>query len=384
MVFRYFKPKLPPRPQYHFEVPETLASLNEKYNLSWEDIHRRGILKSQAFRGSLDRTIDPYVDIELKKRNGSVRLISSPTNLIKDFQKKLLVDSLSEPELFHTSAFAYIQGRSAVQCARKHEDARWLIKIDIKDFFHSIDERMIYWTFLERGAQTYVSFILARLLTRAVNSEQEIYRQLPRKYKRNIRHSLTKKFGVLEKRLGFLPQGGPASGAVSNLVCFDLDNRLSELATSNSLTYTRYADDIVFSSPTSFDRIFAERVLRAASMIIRKKGFHLNPEKTRIVPPGARRQILGVLVGEPGLRLPKKTRERVDGDIRAIAKFGFRKHAKRTGDSNELALLNRVFGQLVWAFEVNPAWAQPRLEELSKLAASQLEDIFRRLDSRNR
>lgn len=382
MGFEFFKPRLPLRSKYIWEEARSLERLDYRFKMNYEDLNDNGVIRSKYLLGTLDRTMDPYVDIELKKRSGEVRLISSPVDDIKYFQKTLLSDYLSDPELYHSAAFAYIPGKSAVQCARQHEQAEWLIKIDLKDFFHSIDERMIYWTLLQRRVDNYVSFMLARLLTRAVNSEQEIYKELPRKYKRNLRHSLIPKFGVLEKRLGFLPQGGPASGAVSNLVCFDLDNRLSDLATLYGLTYTRYADDIIFSSTDMFERKFAEKVLRSASMTIRKKGFRLHARKTRIVPPGARRQVLGVLVGAPGLRLLRKTRFQIDSDLRAIAKFGFRRHAKKSGLDNELSLLNRVFGQLVWAHEVNREWAEPRMESLSRLAATQLESLFRRLDDK--
>ena len=83
-----------------------------------------------------------------------------------------------------------------------------------------------------------------------------------------------------------------------------------------------------------------------------------------------------MLVGEGRLRLPRNTREQIDGDLRAIAKFGFKKHAKRSKSKNELALLNKIFGQLVWAHEVNSDWAEPRMQTLSSLANEQLQEAF--------
>jgi RNA-directed DNA polymerase len=379
MGFNYFKPKIPPRPTYKYEPVPQLPLINN-LDTSWKFLEENNILTRDTLIRSLERNIAIYDEIQITKRDGSVRHISVPNKELKVFQFKILRSFLDEPETYHSAAFAYIKGKSAVQCARVHENAQWLVKIDIQDFFHHIDERMIYWSFLERGVKPYSSFLLARLLTRVAYDWQEITKELPRKYKRNRRHSLTKKYDVYGKRLGFLPQGSPTSGAISNLVSFDLDNRLSAVAAANSLIYTRYADDIIFSSESEFDRSLAERALKEAQAVIRKKGFKVNEGKTRIIPPGARKKILGVLVGDGGLRLPRDTKQRIDGDLRAIAKFGFKKHAKKTKLKNELALLNKVFGQLVWAHEVNSAWAEPRMELLSNMANSQLQDVFQKLN----
>jgi RNA-directed DNA polymerase len=253
-----------------------------------------------------------------------------------------------------------------------HEDASWLIKVDVNDFFHSIDERQIYREFRRRGVQKYRSFALARILTR---SPEAFEGPLPRKYRVHRRHSLSKRFGVSEKRLGFLPQGAPTSGAISNMVCFDLDRAISEVSKRHQVRYTRYADDIILSGAGGFDRAAAVSILGEVRRVIERAGFRVNTEKTRILPPGSRLKVLGVLVGGPGLRLPKAKKTDIDNHLRAIEKYGFRKHAHRLGLKDDYTLLNRVYGNLLWGHEVNASWAKPRLLKLRQLAVEQLGDV---------
>lgn len=329
-------------------------------------------LPVDGFFKYLQRSSYSYDTLELAKRDGSVRYLSSPAPNLRKFQYKLLKSHLSDPALAHESAFAYLRGKSAVQCARVHEDANWLLKIDLVDFFHSIDERQIYREFRRRGVQKYRSFVLARMLTRSPKDFEGV---LPRKYSRHRRHWLSKKFEVEDKRLGFLPQGAPTSGAVSNLVSFNLDVELADISERSHLRYTRYADDIIISGSGDFDRASAEATFLEVRKVVERAGFRVNIEKTRIIPPGARMKVLGVLVGGPGLRLPREKRVLVDRDLRAIEKFGFKKHSHRLRLKNDYTLMNRLYGNLIWAHEVNPDWAGPRLAKLKSLILSQLGDI---------
>ena len=376
MGFNYFKPREQSRPKYVYEQRPHLGALNA-LDTDWKSLDESEVFERASLLSTLQRGFSNYKSIKITKSDGTIRHISAPMGELKRFQNRILKLFLSDASLYHSAAFAFIPGKSAVQCARKHAEAQWLIKVDLQDFFHHIDERMVFWTFAERRVKPYKAFFLARMLTRASLEWEEITKELPRKYKRNRRHSLSEKFGVYNKRLGFLPQGSPTSGAISNLVCFDLDNRLSEVAVANNMIYTRYADDIILSSDQGFSRPMAETTLKEVLGVIRKKGFKINPTKTRIITPGSRKKILGVLVGEGNLRLPRQTRAQIDGDLRAIAKFGFRRHAKVKSLKNELALLNKVFGQLIWAHEANAIWAKPRLEALSDLANTQLQDAFK-------
>lgn len=368
MGFIHFRTKKASRPTYIAELKQPIFA-EDSFPLkldSWQ-------LRPEFYLNLMRRAKDYYRTVEHQKSNGSPRYISVPSEDLLVFQQFALSNGLSSPKLFHSAAYAYIAGKSSNDCARQHIEATWLIKIDISNFFHQIDERRIYREFLNRHLDKFESFALARFLTRVTENKVE---WLPRKYRLHRKHSLSSKFGVTTKQLGFLPQGSPTSGAISNLVCFDLDNAISKITFPHGLTYTRYADDLIISGSKGFDRELAESILKQVMKVVRSEHFEVNSQKTRIIPPGARMRILGVLVGGGRMRLPVDTRKHLDGQLRAIEKFGFKKHAKFANFKNEAALLNHVYGYLVWAKDVNDSWAIPRLEKLRQLAESQLGDVL--------
>ena len=361
------KPTLHARTQKRVRL-ETLNALD----YSMDGIYDSLGMDADEYLMTLRRQHDPYTDLEFLKRDGSTRYISAPNDHLKLLFESFYKRYLATPALFHNSAFAYIRGRSAIQCARKHENATWLVKIDIENFFHTIDERQVYREFRKRGVNKFPAFVLARFLTR---EPSKFKGALPAKYRRHRGNPASKLFDVESRRLGFLPQGSPASGAVSNLVFFDLDNLMEKLAQDFDVAYSRYSDDLTFSSTKKFDRPKASKLLERAIRALRAAGFSPHPQKTRIVPPGARKQLLGVLVGHPGLRLPRARKKQIETEIWAVQNLGFRKHAKRVRAQNEFQVLNRLHGTLVWAHEVDPKWAAPRLESLQAAAEAQLGEL---------
>jgi RNA-directed DNA polymerase len=370
MPYRPMRVSASPRPWHQARQP--LTQLNE-LEVSMDGAYGSLGLDYDNYLMTLRRQHDYYTDLEFKKRNGQTRFISAPNDFLKPLLEEFYKQHLSDPALFHNSAFAYIRGRSAIQSARKHENANWLIKLDIEDFFHNIDERQIYREFRKRGVNKFPSFVVARFLTREPTGFKGA---LPSKYRRHRANPASRLFDVETRKLGFLPQGSPASGAVSNLVFFGIDNLMEELANDFDVTYSRYSDDLAFSSTGEFDRASATRLLQGAVRTIRAYGFSVNPTKTRIVPPGARKQLLGVLVGEPGLRLPRSRKKQLDKELWAVETHGFRKHAKHLRAANEFQVLNRIHGTLVWAYEVDAHWAEPRLQILQAAAEKQLGELL--------
>lgn len=127
----------------------------------------------------------------------------------------------------------------------------------------------------------------------------------------------------LRTKIGYLPQGSPASGIISNLVMAQFDQVIFEFCKSNQLKYTRYSDDIVISSlQDNYSRDRALKIVAFVQKLSELNGFSLNKDKTRIMTPGSRKYVLGVLVDGPLLRLGKHERERIERMIYQIAKFG--------------------------------------------------------------
>jgi RNA-directed DNA polymerase len=198
-------------------------------------------------RNICERDIDPYSDLAIKRKNGrSMRPISIPDPILMEVQRWILDRILTIPPV-HQNSYAYARGKSIRQCAQKHLGAKWLVKLDIRDFFQSINEARVYSVFEDVGYQPLISLELARICTRyAIHAEHIDSRRYVARPHYTIINTYKKPF------LGFLPQGAPTSGALANHVANSLDIKLTELADSHNVVYTRYADDLTYSSSGNF------------------------------------------------------------------------------------------------------------------------------------
>jgi RNA-directed DNA polymerase len=156
----------------------------------------------QYLRDIVARERDAYRTFVIRKRRGGQRLIAVPEPQLAAVQR-WIVDNVLLERPHHAASYAYHRGASPVECARQHLGARWLVKVDIHDFFESISERRVYFAFRNCGYQPLVSFELARLCTRISTGNSP---NLP--HWRSERHS----FGVMaysNHAMGHLPQGAP-------------------------------------------------------------------------------------------------------------------------------------------------------------------------------
>jgi RNA-directed DNA polymerase len=104
--------------------------------------------------------------------------------------------------------------------------------------------------------------------------------------------------------MGHLPQGAPTSPRIANLVARELDAALMVVAESHGLTYTRYADDLTFSTHQhNLNRSAVRDVIGKVCSAIAANGFTPNTAKTTVSPPGTRKIVLGLLVDRDKPRL---------------------------------------------------------------------------------
>ena len=101
---------------------------------------------------------------------------------------------------------------------------------------------------------------------------------------------------ILEKR-NVLPQGAPTSPILTNVVCQRLDYLLSAVAKRFGLKYSRYADDITFSSSHNVYQSESD-FLKELHRIIAEQGFHIKESKTRLQKEGYRKEVTGLLVND--------------------------------------------------------------------------------------
>jgi RNA-directed DNA polymerase len=208
-----------------------------------------------------------YRSFYVPKKNGGKRLIEDPLPGLKKPLRRLN-EYLQAVYHFRRSPAAYgflispieeYQPRNILSNARQHLGAGWLLNMDMEDFFHSIPQERIRDLF-----------------------EGEIF-GFPR--------DLADLLAALCCYQGRLPMGAPTSPVLSNFCALGLDERLLAYAANRQWTYTRYADDMSFSSQSEIKW----EVVQNLASLVREYGFVVNPEKTKLfTPDGPPKEVTGL------------------------------------------------------------------------------------------
>lgn len=323
-------------------------------------------LRYGALRAFANREIrNPYRHFTIHKRDGSLRDIYVPTLDLFRVQKWISANILSKVKA-HPASFAYAPESSIRSCAAMHCGARWLLKIDIKNFFESITEKQVFYVFRSLDYPALISFEMARLCTRVAPPRSSRYRSARWRVEDNkeVPDSLV----YSQHYIGFLPQGAPSSPMLSNLVVRSLDDKFDKIAQERHMYYSRYADDIVFSSSqTAHSREILWNLAQCVFSVLRDAGFQPNSKKTLIVPPGARKIVLGLLVDGKTPRLTREFKNRIDQHVYCIQKNGWLEHMKKRSFRSVFSLDAHVRGLLAHATQVEPKWAEPYLKTLNSI-----------------
>jgi RNA-directed DNA polymerase len=315
------------------------------------------------------REIGDYACFRVRKQRASgtkveFRIICVPCEPLMRVQRWIAQNILREQPV-HPASFAYSPESQISAAAKVHLGARWLIKTDIRRFFESISEIQAYRVFRQLGYQPLVSFELARIVTR---QGPKPWRQQPQW------HGSAHQYQTIEAyqaaRLGHLPQGAPTSPMLSNLVAVALDERVAAIAQSYDLLHTRYADDICLSTASrQFTRRRAKAVIGQLYRAMAEFGFSPNVSKTQVVPPGARKVVLGLLVDTQRPRLSRPFKDELRRHVHFLThpEVGVARHAARRGFASTIGLRNHLYGLLAHAGSVEPEFADALREELSQV-----------------
>lgn len=308
------------------------------------------------------REQDGYRAFTIRKRSGGQRLIASPEPVLGEVQRWIASKILSKCRV-HEASFAYSPGSSPLQCARRHVGARWLVKLDIHDFFESIPERRVYYSLLGLGYQPLVAFELSRICTRAISGRANSGKQWV------TRRRGTSIYPTVNQ--GHLPQGAPTSPMLSNIVSFELDGKLSELGREYGAVFTRYSDDLTFSTGDTLTHRSANALVQNAGRILQSFGHNIHERKTTIAPPGARKVVLGLLVDGDRPRLTKELRARVSDHVRGIERFGLAMHASERHYSSIWGMINHVEGLISHAIGVDDDFGRDLRQRLRNALQAQ-------------
>lgn len=298
-------------------------------------------------REIIERRRDAYKPFLIRKRNGGARAISAPEPQLAAVQK-WIANHILNPQRPHSASYAYAPKSSPVRCAARHLGASWVIKVDIHDFFESISEKSVYAVFREAGYQPLVAFELARLCTRLPHGDEL------KNSKWSIEREPSRIRDYETKAKGHLPQGAPSSPMLANLASRNMDKALQSLADREKLTFTRYSDDVVFST-VCFDRKRAGTLLIEVERIFRTFGHALHRKKISVAAPGARKVVLGLLVQGDTVRLTKEYRSRLADHIRGVEKFGLMAHADHRHFASIWGMVRHIQGLLSYASHVEGA-----------------------------
>ena len=265
----------------------------------------------------------------------------------------------------HLASTAFAQGDDIVSAAEIHCDARWLIKLDVENFFESITEISAYRVFRDLGYQPLVAFELGRLCTR-VRRLRGICKN-PRWRNRSWNSKIP---AYSSRDLGYLPQGAPTSPMLSNLSVTGFDGDVDEIAKQHDLRYSRYADDVSLSTQSaSFSRTESVEVMRKVYRAMVQHGLSPNRGKTQIRPPGSRKIVLGLLVDGPKPRLTKEFKSRIRMHLYYLNhdEIGPVRHAENRGFESIIGLRAHVRGLIAHAQLVEPEYGRVRLEEFNSI-----------------
>ncbi len=272
-------------------------------------------------------TISHYIRFKIPKKTGGERLISAPLPKLKQAQHWLLSNIL-EKIAINNAAHGFRRDRSIVTNAQPHVGADVAINFDLKDFFPSISYKRVKGLYRSFGYSEAAATIFALLCTEAELETVEL-------------DSKTYYVALGERHL---PQGSPASPAISNLLCRRLDKRLTNAAVELGFTYTRYADDLTFSASGTHLRYICN-LLRRTESIVSHEGFTINQEKTRILRrKSSQIEVTGVVVNEfPNL--DRKTLKRFRATLYQIEKDGLT--GKTWGNSSDILAAIQGFSNFV-------------------------------------
>lgn len=316
----------------------------------------------RALRAFVSRQAGEYKKVLLRKRvpgRSRYREINIPEPQLASVQH-WITGSILRHTRAHRSSYAYHPGSQAVFAAKPHCCCQWLLKVDLADFFHSISERDVYAAFKNLGYSPLVSFELARLTTMVSDASKLARPDFAEKWSSISAYAC--------EREGHLPQGAPTSPMLSNLVMCDLDEQLTILAKRSGFKYTRYADDLAFSTTAPVGLQKVKQLRHWVLATLAERGYAGNQRKTVIRGPGARRIVLGILVDGAEPRLAREYKDALRQHLYYLrsADHGPVKHAQARKLSVS-TLFHHVRGKIAWAERVEPSFGRACLEEFEQV-----------------
>ena len=237
------------------------------------------------------KSIEPKYEIfQIPKKDGSLRLIEEPETTLKKLQKQLS-KYLHAVYWFHRTDAAYgfvacpkrsTDLRGIFSNAERHLNCSYLLNIDLKDFFHQFTFQKI-WNCFQSQPFDFEGDLLECLCRLCCHN-------------------------------GRLPMGAPSSPVLSNLCSRYLDKDLQYFAKSKGWTYTRYADDMSFSSASKLEKQDQKELFH----LIENHGFIINHEKIKLSGPLDAKEVTGLIIEGHSIKLPLRFKNDLEQAINRL------------------------------------------------------------------
>ena len=267
---------------------------------------------------SNDNSKERYYDFEIPKRSGGMRKISAPCYSLKILQRWVLEEILYKTGVSPYS-YGFVKRKTGFKpehkaviadIAKMHVRNLYILKMDLKDFYPSIERNRVFSQFTKIGYGSYASSLLTEICT----------------------HN------------GVLPQGAVTSPYLANMICYRMDMRIAGYCNKRGITYTRYADDMIFSSD---DRRVLKSIVGMVSGIAEDEGFKVNKNKTKFLTPKGRKEVLGLILNNDKKPLaPRELKRRIRSMIH---------HQIISGDYSEYS---KVLGYIAYVESVEPGYKE--------------------------
>lgn len=287
-----------------------------------------------------------YIRFTVPKKSGGTRELAAPHQKMAAVQDWILINILEKLPT-HPAAHGFVKGHNTRTNALPHLHQYVVINCDLKDFFPTVNVYRVVGLFADMGFSPAVATILALLCT-----------EPPRRvvdYAGQILHVATGP--------RCLPQGASTSPAISNLVTRRLDSRLTGICRKLGFVYTRYADDLSFSTPApavpADDQAHPDKkvgyLLARIRHITHDEGFIVNEKKTRVQRQNSSQRVTGIVVNSSTPTVPRKIRRRLRAMLHQAQQTGFNSQANPEQAHQE----SYVRGMVAYIHMVNPTQAQP-------------------------
>jgi len=280
-----------------------------------------------------------YKVYAIPKRTSGKRIIAHPAKQLKKYQG-LTVKYLEPFFQIHPSAYAYRKGLGIKANAEKHINSRYLLKMDFQDFFHSISDEFFFEMCMSMGIE----------------------------FPENDKQTLTQiLFWRPSKKSGgklILSIGAPSSPFISNCMMYLFDSALYDECKKQGVTYTRYADDLTFSTNMK-GALFALPDLVRSLLATELKGYiSINEAKTVFTSKAHNRHVTGVTLTNDNKLSIGRNRKRYISSL--IHKYGLGQLPEEE--------IEHLRGLLAFASDIEPAFIERMEIKYAKSLLDQLRE----------